>query len=120
MIVKSVSRVSPSSDEAEVVVEGGGLQCKCFCQPCHVEVGQVLTSPLFAFNTQDLYRSDQAAQLFDLRGRFSYRIVGELRALKPAVVRVGSIDIKLDATPPGDLRIGATVEFECERLDVID
>lgn len=119
MIVKSVRKIGPSSDEAEVVIGDGVFQCKCFCQPCHVVVGQVVQGRLFGFNAHSLYRSDETVPLFEPRDRFAYRVVGELRALRPAVVRVGSIEIELDAGSPGDWRVGETVEFECERLDVI-
>jgi hypothetical protein len=119
VIVESVRKISPCSDDAEVVIRDGTLRCRCFCQPCYLVVGQIVQGPLFAFNAQNLYRSEQSVPRFEALNRFAHRIIGELRALKPPVVRVGGIDVKLDTVSPGDWRVGEAVEFECERLDVI-
>jgi hypothetical protein len=119
MIVKTVKKISRESDDAIVVLSDGVFECKCFCQPCHLAVGQVVEGRLFALNASNLYSSARQIQLFEPRDLFAYRVVGELRSLKPAIVGVGAIEIELDAGPPGDWRVGEAVEFECDRLDVI-
>jgi hypothetical protein len=120
MKVRNIEWLSKNAKEAEVTISDGHYECICFCHPCLLSLGEVISSPLIAFDTEQVIKIDDKAipSITNTKNISEYAITGRLVGLKPNIVEIGNIVIDIGNYIPKDLHIGNLISFRCSRLDI--
>ena len=121
MSVRVLARtvLDDSAEEVLLTIGDGKYSCDAYCQPCSVEVGYILNSPLIAFETGSIERQSSDASVGFSTGAspFGWLVCAEVADLVTSLVRVGEIQMEVDRPLPGDVLDGEVVSFSCARLD---
>ena len=120
MIVNQIQWISKDAQEALLFVGDGKYECAAFSHPCHFGKDYVLLEPILAFSAKGIMLSQEAKVSITRKGEsLAHDVVGILSGLNPMIISVGDIRIELEDALPGGIKQNDTVQFSCDRLDVI-
>jgi hypothetical protein len=118
--IVSIEFLSREAEEALITISDGENECIAFSQPCHNLHGDIINQYLHAFNTKSVLFIDDHEDCYIRQeiNSLEATIKAIVVDLDNGIVRVGSIEIELDKSFPGGIRINDCVEFNCGRLDL--
>lgn len=119
LTVAHVKWLSMAAQEAVLTVTDGHTSVAVFCQPCSLQEGDSLTSPLFAFDAHDIERVREDST-FSSPTALAGDVCGTVVDPAANLVRVGGIPVELDVPLPGDIKVGDCVRFKYARLDCLE
>ena len=119
--VTMVKWLSKEAHEAEVWLGDGEHEIRVFCHPCRLHEGDHVIGPLRIFESRELIRSDYHTDAFirSAEGPYAYKVFARVNDAEKNLLTVGNMKLRLDLPLPGDIRDGDTVEFVCDRIDVL-
>ena len=120
MKIEKIVDFNPVSEEADVIVTDGCFQVLCFCHPCTVQVGQILTKPLWPFDENDVMRSSNHEYKIQKtqHSYFSYDLIGKLINKEHGIVVIGELYFDLAGSVPKDIEENEYIEFSVSRIDI--
>lgn len=119
MHIQTVLHFDKGDGEAEVIVSDGEYELLCHAFPiAAVEIGMPV-SGLSGFSCSDMVRAENPrCGVTKLPPYFAYHMTGILFSKQKRIVRVGGLEIDLDAYMPNDLSDGEYVSFDVQRVDL--
>ena len=118
--VSKITWISEDALEAEVLINDGTYEIKCFSHPFNMLINAEIQEPIYCYNTQNVIVSfKNENKVFQVDKSFEYHIIGELVDKENELVRVGEILIKLEENSlPTDINLDKYIEFSCNRFDI--
>lgn len=119
MHIQTVLHFDKADREAEVIVSDGECELLCYAFPiAAVEIGMPV-SGLSGFLCGDITRAENPhCAITKLPPHFAYHLTGMLLSRQTGIVRVGGLEISLDAHMPNDLSNGEYISFDVQRVDL--
>ena len=119
MHIQTVLHFDKGDGETEVIVSDGEYELLCHAFPiAAVEIGMPV-SGLSGFSCSDVVRAENPrCGATKLPPYFAYHMTGILFSKQKRIVRVGGLEIDLDAYMPNDLSDGEYVSFDVQRVDL--
>uniref|UniRef100_A0A0C1NA65 Uncharacterized protein n=1 Tax=Tolypothrix bouteillei VB521301 TaxID=1479485 RepID=A0A0C1NA65_9CYAN len=119
-VISQIEYLSKDADEALVSITDGVYGCVAFCQPCERLVGELIKEPLLAFGTEGVVLSNEETLGFRrIRDTFRHEVYARVTDATLGIVSVGSIRLELDTPLPGGIVTGDSINFFCDRVDVV-
>ncbi|MEO7162909.1 MAG: hypothetical protein ABI041_08315, partial [Bdellovibrionia bacterium] len=110
-----------SIKEAILTLSTGKNNFEVFSHPCPFKEGDIISSPLSSFDTENIMRTPpQETYIISTGDAFENKIVAKVIDVKIPLVCVGNIAIELGSRLPGDILEGEYIEFTSGRLDTTD
>lgn len=63
MKIKKIEWISKDAKEAEVVINDGSYECVCFCHPCSISLGEIISDPIIAFDIENIIKVDNGSEV---------------------------------------------------------
>ncbi len=119
--IKEIEYLSNDAKEALVTITDGNYKCVAFCQPCNKTIADLVKQPLLAFETKGIEKIASSSLNFNrINSTLKYEICGQVMDFEKGIVSVGLILLELSAPLPGDINVGDTIRFICERIDLLN
>ena len=120
MKIKKIEWLSKEAKEAEVVINDGSYECVCFCHPCSILEGEIISDPIVAFDAESITKVGNGTEptINKIIYSMGYNVIGRLKSINPHIVAVGNIMIDIGNDAPKDLCKGDFISFKCSRLDM--
>lgn len=121
MHIQTVLHFDKEGRKAEVIVSDGEYELLCYAFPiAAVEIGMPV-SGLSGFSCSDVVRAENPyCAVTKLPSYFAYHMTGILFSKQKRTVRVGGLEISMDAHIPNDLSDGEYVSFDVQRVDLVN
>lgn len=118
MHIQTVLHFDKEGREAEAIVSDGEYELLCYAFPiAAVEIGMPV-SGLSGFSCSDVVRVENPhCAVTKLPPYFAYHMTGILFSKQKRTVRVGGLEISMDAHIPNDLSDSEYVSFDVQRVD---
>lgn len=116
--VIKIDYIDKKQDEAIVLLSDGQYQCYSYCLECRVKQGSIVTEPLYALLSENIFLSNEDVGFYQSKEKLVGKIIARISDLKNNMVQVGEIKIEVDGNFPGDMTEGRNVEFTYTRLDL--
>lgn len=119
MHIQTVLHFDKGDGETEVIVSDGEYELLCYAFPiAAVEIGMPVSS-LYGFSCGNEVRAENPhCGLTKLPPYFAYHMTGILFSKQKRIVRVGGLEISMDAHIPNDLSDSEYVSFDVQRVDL--
>jgi len=119
--VESIEWLSKEAKEALVTISDGTYICLAYHQPCHLEIGDIVSKPLLAMDVLGVViDNEKEIGFLKMDWHFDYEITAEVIDITAEIVKVGSILIDIEPSLPGDTQKNDIVNFTCYRLIIMD
>lgn len=117
--VREIEYLLRDAEETLVYLTDGVYECVAFCQPCEKMIGDVISQPLLAFETQGIALCDaEVASIQRIGSTFGHSVCARVKNDEVGLLEVGSILLELDSPLPGGIETGCFVSFTCQRVDL--
>ena len=119
MHIQTVLHFDKGDGEAEGIVSDGEYELLCHAFPiAAVEIGMPV-SGLSGFSCGNVVRAENSrCGATKLPPYFAYYMTGILFSKQKRIVRVGGLEISMDAHIPNDLSDSEYVSFDVQRVDL--
>ena len=119
MHIQTVLLFDKEGREADVIVSDGEYELLCHAFPiAAVEIGMPV-SGLYGFSCGNEVRAENPhCAVTKLPPYFAYHMTGILFSKQKRIVRVGGLEISMDAHIPNDLSDSEYVSFDVQRVDL--
>lgn len=116
--ISDMKWISESASEAEVTLTTSVGRLVAFCQPCGLQIGDVVREPVHAFGLWNAQLHPEGGQRITCTGGLAHEVVGTVIDLESQLMSSLGFSVRIDDDLPGGLAVGDQILISCGRLDI--